>query len=68
MRKIALVLVFAATAIIVVIAATILGNIGLPLIKLRPDLLVGLIVAAGGGLVAGLALLEQGPQRSLQIA
>jgi hypothetical protein len=35
--KIALVLVFTATAIIVVLAATILGNLVLPAFKLGPD-------------------------------
>jgi hypothetical protein len=68
MPKIALVLVFTATAIIVVLAAAVLGNLVLPAFKLGPDLLVGLIVAASSGLIAGLALLEQGPQRSLQVA
>ena len=68
MPKTALVLVFAATAIIVVLAATVLGNIAPPAFRLRLDLLAGLMVAAGIGLTAGLALLEQGPRRSLQVA
>ena len=68
MPKIALVLVCAATAIIVVLAATLLGNIVPPAFRPRPDLLAGLVVVAGIGLTAGLALLEQGPQRSAQVA
>ena len=68
MPKIALVLVCAATAIIVVLAATLLGNIVPPAFRLRPDLLASLVVAAGVGLTAGLALLEQDPRRSLQLA
>ena len=68
MPKIALVLVCAATAIIVVLAATVLGNIVPPAFRPRPELLAGLVVAAGIGLTAGLALLEQGPRRSLQVA
>jgi hypothetical protein len=66
MPKFALILIFAATAIIVVLAATVLGNIVLPAFKLRPDLLTGLIVVAGSGLTAGLALLERSPLKSLQ--
>ena len=66
MPKIALALVFAATAIIVVLAATVLGNVVLPAFKLRPDLLIGLIVVAGSGLTAGLAMLERSPSKSLQ--
>jgi peptidoglycan/LPS O-acetylase OafA/YrhL len=66
MPKIALVLVFAATAIIVVLAATVLGNVVLPAFKLRPDLLAGLMVVAGIGLTAGLALLEWSPSKALQ--
>ena len=54
--------------IIVVLAATLLGNIVPPAFRLRPDLLASLVVAAGVGLTAGLALLEQGPRRSLQLA
>ena len=68
MPKTALVLVFAATAIIVVLAATVLGNIVPLAFGRRPELLAGLVVAAGIGLTAGLALLEQGPRRSLQVA
>ena len=68
MPKTALVLVCAATAIIVVLTATVLGNIVPPAFRLRPDLLAGLVVVAGIGLTAGLALLEQGPRRSLQVA
>ena len=68
MPKIALVLVCAATAIIVVLAATVLGNIVPPAFRQGPDLLAGLVAAAGIGLTAGLALLEQGPRRSLQVA
>ncbi len=68
MPKIALVLVCAATAIIVVLAATVLGNIVPPAFRPRPELLAGLVVAAGIGLTAGLALLEQGPRRSLRVA
>ncbi len=66
MPKIALALVFAATAIIVVLAATVLRNVALPAFKLRPDLLVGLVVAAGSTLTVGLALLEWSPPKSLQ--
>jgi hypothetical protein len=68
MPKIALVLVCAATAIIVVLAATVLGNIVPPAFRPRPEPLASLMVAAGIGLTAGLALLEQGPRRSLQVA
>ena len=68
MPKIALALVFAATAIIVALAATVLGNIVLPTSGLRPDLLAGLMAAAGTGLTAGLALLERVPRRSPQVA
>ena len=68
MPKIALVLVFAATAIIAVLAAAVLGNIVPPAFRPRPDLLAGLVVVAGIGLTAALALLEQGPQRSPQVA
>ena len=64
MPKIALVLVFAATAIIAVLAAAVLGNIVPPASRPRPGLLAGLVAVAGIGLTAGLALLEQEPQRS----
>ena len=68
MPKIALVLVFAATAVIAVLAATVIGNVVLATFRLRLDVLAGLVVAAGIGLTAGLALLEQVPQRSPQAA
>jgi hypothetical protein len=58
MPKLAVAFVFAATAIIIVIAALVLGNAGQPAFALRPNLLVGFVVAAGGGLVVGLALIE----------
>jgi hypothetical protein len=68
MPRIALALIFAATAAIVALAATVLGDVVLPTFRLRPDLLAGLVAAAGIGLTAGLALLERDPRRSLQVA
>ena len=58
MPKIALALIFAATA---TVAAAVLGDILLPTFRLRPHLLAGPVVAAGIGLTAGLALLERVP-------
>jgi hypothetical protein len=68
MPRIAIALVLAATAIIVAIAAAVLGNIGLHILALRPDVLVGLVLAAGVGLVTGLVLLERNPQRWPHVA
>ena len=68
MPKIALALIFAATATIVALAATVLGDVVLPTFRLRPDLLAGLVAAAGIGLTAGLALLERVPRRSPRVA
>ena len=65
MPKIALALISAATATIVALAATVLGDVVLPTFGLRPDLLAG-PAAAGIGLTAGLALLERRPSKSLQ--
>jgi hypothetical protein len=61
MPKIALALIFAATATVVALAAAVLGDILLPTFRLRPHLLAGPVVAAGIGLTAGLALLERVP-------
>ena len=68
MPRIALALVFAATAIIVALAATVLGDVVLPAFGPRPDLLAGPVAAAGVGLTAGLALLERVPRRPPQAA
>ncbi len=70
MPKTALALIVAATATILALAATVLGdiNIVLPSFRLRPHLLAGPVVAAGIGLTAGLALLERVPRRSTRVA
>ena len=68
MPKIALALIFAATATVVALAAAVLGDILLPTFRLRPHLLAGPVVAAGIGLTAGLALLERVPGRSPRAA
>jgi hypothetical protein len=68
MPKIALALIFAATATVVALAAAVLGDILLPTFRLRPYLLAGPVVAAGIGLTAGLALLERVPGRSPRVA
>ncbi len=68
MPRIALALVFAATAAIVALAAAVLGDVVLPTFRMRPDLLAGPVAAAGIGLTAGLALLERVPRRSPRVA
>ena len=68
MPRIALALIFAATAAIVALAATVLGDVVLPTFRVRPDLLAGPVAAAGVGLTAGLALLERVPRRSPRAA
>ncbi len=68
MPKIALALIFAATATIVALAATVVGDVVLPTFRVRPELLAGPVAAAGIGLTAGLALLERVPRRSPQVA
>jgi hypothetical protein len=68
MPKIALALVFAATAAIVALAATVLGDVVLPTFRVRPELLAGPVAAAGIGLTAGLVLLERVPRRSPRVA
>ena len=66
MPKLALALVFAATAIIAMLAAIVLGNVVLSVFKLQPILLAGLVIVAGSGLAAGLALLEWDSSKALQ--
>ena len=66
MPKLALGLVFAATAIIAMLAAIVLSNVVLPVFRLQPSLLAGLVMVAGSGLTAGLALLEWGSLKALQ--
>ncbi len=68
MPKIALALIFAATATVVALAAAVLGDVVLPTFRMRPDLLAGPVAAAGIGLTAGLALLERVPRRPPQAA
>jgi hypothetical protein len=68
MPRIALALVFAATAAIVALAAAVLGDVVLPAFRLRPELLAGPVAAAGIGLTAGLVLLERVPRRSPRVA
>ena len=68
MPRIALAFIFAATAAIVALAATVLGAVVLPAFRLRPELLAGPVAAAGIGLTAGLALLERVPRRPPQVA
>ena len=68
MPKIALALIFAATAAIIALAATVLGDVVPPTFRVRPELLAGPVAAAGIGLTAGLALLERVPRRPPLVA